>query len=142
MKRTSLFSALVLSAGLLGGTAAMAQEAATAATPAQTAQSTQKQTRQARDHKPLTAEEVTDIGPAYQRLKDAGYTKVGSLHQRGDNIMAMVVDKDGKVVRVRSEGANGEFTVVERKNDGQHRRGHRSGHDQHRDGATKEATKS
>lgn len=138
MKRTSLFSALVLSASLLGGTAAIAQEATSAA---QT-QSTQQHARQARDHKPLTADQVTDIGPAYQRLKDAGYTKVGSLHQRGDNIMAMVVDKDGKVVRVRSEGANGEFTVVERKNDGQHRRGHRSGHDQQRDSATKEATKS
>lgn len=138
MKRTSLFSALVLSASLLGGTAAIAQEAASTA---QT-QSTQKQARQTRDHKPLTAEQVTDIGPAYQRLKDAGYTKVGSLHQRGDNIMAMVVDKDGKVMRVRSEGANGEFTVVERKNDGQHRRGHRSGHDQQRDNATKEAAKS
>lgn len=140
MKRTSLFSALVLSAGLLGGTAAIAQEAATAATaPAQTAQ---KQTRQARDHKPLTADEVKDIGPAYQRLKDAGYTKVGSLHQRGDHIMAMVVDKDGKVVRVRSEGENGAFTVVERKTDGQHRRGHRPGHEARQDSATKEAAKS
>ncbi|EJC62683.1 hypothetical protein MJ863_07755 [Alcaligenes ammonioxydans] len=123
MKRMSLFSALVVSASLLGGTAAIAQET-TGAAPTQ---STQKQTRQARDHKPLTADEVTDIGPAYQRLKEAGYTKVGSLHQRGDRIMAMVVDKDGKVVRVRSEGENGAFTVVERKADGQHRRGHRDG---------------
>ncbi|MDV2117367.1 hypothetical protein [Alcaligenes faecalis] len=138
MKRTSLFSALVLSASLLGGTAAIAQDATSAAQ----AQSSQKQARQARDHKPLTAEQVTDIGPAYQRLKEAGYTKVGSLHQRGDNIMAMVVDKDGKVVRVRSEGANGEFTVVERKNNGQHRRGHRSGHDQCHGNAMKEAAKS
>lgn len=135
MKRTSLFSALLLSASLLGGTAAIAQEA----TPAAQTQTAQKQTRQARDHKPLTADEVKDIGPAYQRLKDAGYTKVGSLHQRGDHIMAMVVDKDGKVVRVRSEGENGTFTVVERKTDGQHRRGHREGHEQHRDAATKEA---
>lgn len=135
MKRTSLFSALVLSAGLLGGTAAIAQEATTAA---QT-QTAQTQTRQARDHKPLTADEVKDIGPAYQRLKDAGYTKVGSLHQRGDHIMAVVVDKEDKVVRVRSEGENGAFTVVERKADGQHRRGDRAGHQQHRDAATKEA---
>ncbi|MEN5252750.1 hypothetical protein MTR80_03725 [Alcaligenes aquatilis] len=132
MKRTSLFSALVVSASLLGGTAAIAQDATSTA---QT-QTTQKQTRQARDHKPLTANDVTDIGPAYQRLKEAGYSKVGSLHQRGDRIMAMVVDKDGKVVRVRSEGENGAFTVVERKTDGQHRRGHRDGH---RDGTSKEA---
>ncbi len=132
MKRTSLFSALIVSASLLGGTAAIAQDATNTA---QT-QSTQKQTRQARDHKPLTANDVTDIGPAYQRLKDAGYSKVGSLHQRGDRIMAMVVDKDGKVVRVRSEGENSAFTVVERKTDGQHRRGHRDGH---RDGTSREA---
>ncbi|AYR21695.1 VOC family protein [Alcaligenes faecalis] len=132
MKRTSLFSALVVSASLLGGTAAIAQDA----TNATQTQSPQKQTRQARDHKPLTANDVTDIGPAYQRLKEAGYSKVGSLHQRGDHIMAMVVDKDGKVVRVRSEGENGAFTVVERKTDGQHRRGHRDGH---RDGTSREA---
>ncbi len=135
MKRTSLFSALVLSASLLGGTAAIAQEAATTAQ----AQSATTQTRQAREHKPLTADQVKDIGPAYQRLKDAGYTKVGSLHQRGDRIMAMVVDKDGKVVRVQAEGENGAFSVVERKTDGQHRRGHRAGHEQQRDAATKEA---
>ncbi len=123
MKSTSLFAALALAAGLMGGTTAMAQEAA----KAPQTESTATQPRHARDHKPLTAEQVKDVGPAYQRLKDAGYTKIGSIMQRDDKVIATVVDKDGKVLRVKAEGDNGAFTPWEPKKDKRH---HRRGHDE------------
>ncbi|MGE8547273.1 hypothetical protein [Alcaligenes sp. Marseille-Q7550] len=124
MKHTSLFASLALAAGLLGGTAAMAQE--TAKTPQ--AEAATQQARPARAHKPLTAEQIKDVGPAYQRLKDAGYTKVGSIMQRDDKIIATVVDKDGKVLRVKAEGENGAFTPWEPKKDKRHHR--RGSHDE------------
>ncbi|HRL22973.1 MAG TPA: hypothetical protein PLG97_13135 [Alcaligenes sp.] len=119
--RTSLFSVLLLSAGLLGGTAAIAQEA-TAQVHAQT---NTRPAQPGRDHKALTAEQIKDIGPAYQRLKDAGYTKVGSIRQRNDKVIATVVDKEGNVVRVQGDADNGAFTPWEPKKEGRH---HRRGH--------------
>lgn len=119
--RTSLLSVLLLSAGLLGGTAAIAQEASTQTQ----SQTTNREARPARDHKALTAEQIKDIGPVYQRLKDAGYTKIGSIMQRNDKVIATVVDKDGKVLRVQGDADNGAFTPWEPKKERrQHSRGH------------------
>lgn len=125
MKTSHLFAALSLSLGLMGTTSALAQELNSTDDTIQV--QTQKSQKTGKAHARISAEQLLDIGPLYEQLKQAGHQKIGSIYQSPQGIHATVVDAQGKILRLKQEKESQEFKPWEpRKDSGRKHRKHRT----------------